>query len=253
MKNNTETRLGSKQWIDQMDIDSSITLMLNNQKEAFHAVKKSLPNIKNAIEKICQRLSKSRNGRIVYVGAGTSARIGVQDGAELLPTFEWPRDRVEFVIAGGKDSLIQSKENAEDSHEDVLNQFSQININKNDCLLSISASGETLFTCSAIVEAKKKGCLTIGIGNNANSTILKNSDCPILLKTGSEVVAGSTRLKAGTAQKICLNIISTQVMTNLGNVKNGMMVNMKPRNKKLRQRKKNICKILKNDQKSLND
>ncbi len=251
MKKDTEKRLSQKFWIDQMNVETSLKFMLENQKEAFFAIKESLKSIKLSVNKITKKLHNSNNSRLIYVGAGTSARIAVQDGAELLPTFNWPKNRVKFVIAGGTQALVEAKENAEDDNKNVMEQLTKINLNSNDCVIAISASGKTLFTVEALNEAKKRNCLTIGISNNSNTPILFNSDCPILLNTGSEAVAGSTRLKAGTAQKICLNLISTQVMTNLGKIKNGMMIFMKPRNEKLRIRKRLIEKTLENDDNQL--
>jgi N-acetylmuramic acid 6-phosphate etherase len=173
---------------------------------------------------------------LVYCGAGTSARIGVQDGAELLPTFNWPADKVAFVIAGGEKALLRAVENAEDSAEDGSSQITQLRVGSDDVVLGIAASGNTPFTVAAVETARRQGALTIGIANNAGSRLLSASDHPILIETGAEAVAGSTRLKAGTAQKIVLNLLSTAVMIQLGRVYRGLMVDMRPTNAKLRQR-----------------
>jgi len=189
-------------------------------------------------------LNQSEKARIIYVGAGTSARLAVQDGVELFPTFGWPKSRVEFLVAGGLGALTQSVEGAEDdslqAKKDVLNK----GINLSDVVIGLAASANTPYTVSAINISKDLGALTIGIGNNLNGKLQKIADYSITLNTGPEIVTGSTRLKAGTAQKICLNLISTMVMIRMGCVKNGLMVNLIPSNKKLLKRKAEIDKII---------
>ena len=182
-------------------------------------------------------MSSSQIGRLIYVGAGTSGRIGVQDGVELFPTFNWPRERVNFIIAGGDKAILEAVENAEDSINEAIQSVKNKKINSKDVLICLAASGNTPFTCKVIEEAFNKGALTIAISNNPEGNILKFGKVKIILDTKEEVIAGSTRLKAGTAQKICLNIISSMVMTKLGRVKNGLMNNMVPTNEKLRKRK----------------
>jgi N-acetylmuramic acid 6-phosphate etherase len=177
-----------------------------------------------------------RGGRIVYVGAGTSGRIGVQDGAELLPTFDWPAEQVAFVIAGGEGALLRAVENAEDSGAEGAARIDEINVGVDDVVLGLAASGNTPFTVAAIEAAGAREALTIGIANNPNARLLAISRHPILLPTGEEPIAGSTRLKAGTAQKVALNLFSTLVMLQLGKVYRGMMVHMRPTNEKLRRR-----------------
>jgi N-acetylmuramic acid 6-phosphate etherase len=193
-----------------------------------------LPAIAAATEAAALRLSGA--GRIVYCGAGTSARIGVQDGAELLPTFNWPAERVAFVIAGGEAALLRAVENAEDSADDGILGIAALAVNADDVVLGIAASGATQFTVAALQAARQRGALTIGIANNAGSPLLAAVDHPVLIETGAEAIAGSTRLKAGTAQKIALNLFSTSVMVQLGHVYRGLMVDMRPTNAKLRRR-----------------
>ena len=180
---------------------------------------------------------------MIYAGAGTSGRIGVQDGVELLPTFGWPKKRLDFIIAGGNIAILKSIENAEDDVSQATDTILKKSVSSEDVVIALAASGNTpVFTCKVLEEASKKGALTVGISNNPNGNLLKFANSKIILDTKEEIIAGSTRLKAGTAQKICLNIISSMVMTKMGRVKNGIMSHMIPVNEKLRQRKSRINK-----------
>jgi N-acetylmuramic acid 6-phosphate etherase len=220
--------------LDRLPAVEQIGLLHESQAEAVAAVQTAVPAIAAAVEAAAERLR--RGGRLVYCGAGTSARIGVQDGAELLPTFNWPAEKVAFVIAGGEKALLRAVENAEDSAEDGAAQIAMLDVGPDDVVLGIAASGNTPFTVAAVQAARGRGALTIGIANNTGSRLLTVSDHPILIETGPEAVAGSTRLKAGTAQKIVLNLFSTAVMIQLCRVYRGLMVDMRPTNAKLRQR-----------------
>lgn len=204
------------------------------QAAAVEAVRPALPALAAAIDAAAPRLR--RGGRLIYVGAGTSARIGVQDGAELLPTFNWPAEQVAFVIAGGERALLRAVENAEDSAEDGAAQIGKLGVGPDDVVIGVAASGATPFTVAAIKAARTNGALTIGIASNAGSPLLGASDHAVLIETGAEPVAGSTRLKAGTAQKVALNLFSTMTMVRLGKVYRGLMVHMRPTNEKLRRR-----------------
>jgi N-acetylmuramic acid 6-phosphate etherase len=186
------------------------------------------------VDRAAERLR--RGGRLIYVGAGTSARIGVQDGAELLPTFNWPGDKVAFVIAGGEAALLRAVENAEDSAETAAQRIGELKVAGDDVVIGVAASGDTPFTVAALKAARARGALTIGIANNPATQLLAETDLPILIETGAEPIAGSTRLKAGTSQKVALNLISTTVMMKLNRVYRGMMVDMRPTNHKLRLR-----------------
>ncbi|MEY2757049.1 MAG: hypothetical protein RIR33_827 [Pseudomonadota bacterium] len=220
--------------LDRLSPVDQVRLLHAGQGEAIAAVERALPAIAAATEAAALRLSGA--GRIVYCGAGTSARIGVQDGAELLPTFNWPAERVAFVIAGGEAALLRAVENAEDSADDGILGIAALAVNADDVVLGIAASGATQFTVAALQAARQRGALTIGIANNAGSPLLAAVDHPVLIETGAEAIAGSTRLKAGTAQKIALNLFSTSVMVQLGHVYRGLMVDMRPTNAKLRRR-----------------
>lgn len=226
--------------IDHLSVSDGVSLMLQEQKNASLEVKKVSKPIERAIEDIHQHLSLNPDGRIIYTGAGTSARIGVQDGVELFPTFNWPNERLEFIIAGGFDALLKAVENAEDNINMAEKIVVEKSINHKDVVIGLAASGNTPFTCKVLEKAKSSKALTIAISNNPRGKILEYGHHKIILNTKEEIIAGSTRLKAGTAQKICLNIISSIVMVKMGRVKNGFMNSMVPTNSKLRLRKKII-------------
>jgi N-acetylmuramic acid 6-phosphate etherase len=226
--------------IDKLNIIDGINLMVDEQKKAATEVKKSTKSINYAINKIFDHLTLYKEGRLIYVGAGTSGRIGIQDGVELYPTFNWPKDRLEYIIAGGTEAILSAVENAEDDILLASDVIKKKTVSFQDVVIGLAASGNTPFTCKVMQEAQQKKALTISISNNPNGKILKFGKVQIVLDTKEEVIAGSTRLKAGTAQKICLNIISSMVMTKMGRVKNGFMNNMVPTNEKLRKRKLSI-------------
>src|SRR4249920_1038733 len=190
--------------------------MIEGQFTAVAAVRAA----RNAlVEAALAAEARLRNGgRLVYVGAGTSGRLAVQDGAELMPTFSWPQDRLVLLMAGGKEALLRSVEGAEDEVSQAERLIRQYVIDGKDVLITVAASGTTPFTLACLREAKRRGALTIGIANNRGTPLLEEADHSIWLDTGAEPIAGSTRLKAGTAQKIALNLISTLVMILLGRV-----------------------------------
>jgi len=241
---NTETLPPENQFIDKLSTKDALKFMLKNQSEVFTVLKKKINDIEFSVNEIALRLLQKPDSRLLYAGAGTSARIGVQDGVELYPTFGWPKKRLDFVIAGGMKSLTKSIENAEDDENDAIKRVEDLNVSHGDVLIGLAASGNTPFTVMAIKKARELGALTVGVTNNVNSKIEKVSEISILINTGFEALAGSTRMKAGTSQKICLNLISTMLMVKLGKVKNGMMVDMKPNNKKLIKRQNFIKNML---------
>ena len=222
--------------IDALDINDAFHLMLDDQSKVIEVINKSKKNILDAIDFLICHVSTHKDSRLIYCGAGTSGRIAVQDAVELLPTFGWPKSRIDFILAGGSQALQNSIENAEDDIEKAKETFIEKKIGYKDVVICIAASGNTSFTNEIMKSSFKCNVPTIAISNNPEGVILKNANFRIVLDTKQEVVAGSTRLKAGTAQKICLNIISTILMTKLGHVKNGMMINMVPTNKKLKER-----------------
>ena len=230
--------------IDHLSLFDGLSLMIKEQKDAALEVKRSINLIEHAIEAIYKHLTLNSKGRLIYVGAGTSARIGVQDGAELFPTFNWPKERLDFIIAGGINALINAVENAEDDTNSAEKIVEDKLISHKDVVIGVAASGNTPFTCRVLEKAKNLNALTIAISNNPDGKILKYGDHKIILNTKAEVIAGSTRLKAGTSQKICLNVISSMVMVKMGRVKNGIMNEMVPTNEKLRLRKKNLINYI---------
>ena len=226
--------------IDKLQTSVALSLMLESQAAAIPALTTALPAIEAAATAAHDRLLANSAGRLIYAGAGTSARIGVQDGAELPPTFNWPKDRLGFLIAGGPSALLGAIENAEDDAAAGAAGFTAIDGGAHDVVIGISASGKTPYTLGAIQAARQSGAMTIGIANNPDTPLLTAADHPILLATGGEIIAGSTRLTAGTAQKICMNLISNMIMIQMGFVANGMMVAMVPTNEKLRHRRDQI-------------
>jgi N-acetylmuramic acid 6-phosphate etherase len=179
-------------------------------------------------------------GRLVYAGAGTSGRLAVQDGAELMPTFSWPEERLVLLMAGGHDALLRSIEGAEDEIEHAERVIRDHVIDTKDVVIAVAASGTTPFTLACMREAKRRGALTIGIANNRGTPLLEEADHPILLDTGAEPIAGSTRMKAGTAQKIALSMLSTLLMISLGRVYDGLMVDVQAVNEKLVRRSEDM-------------
>ena len=236
----TEQTFKKSKPIDHLSSANAILLMIKEHRRASLDVFKAAKSIEIATDKIYQHLNLNPKGRLIYVGAGTSGRIGVQDGVELLPTFSWPKSRLDYIIAGGKAALLNSIENAEDDILEATKIVLTKSINSDDVIIGLAASGNTPFTCKVLEEANKKNALTIAISNNPSGKLLEFGKCQIILDTKEELITGSTRLKAGTAQKICLNIISSLVMLKMGRVKNGKMSHMLPTNQKLRDRRLRI-------------
>ena len=205
------------------------------QMAAVAAMRPALPAIAAAVDAAAVRLAGD-TGRLIYCGAGTSARIGVQDGAELPPTFDWPEHRLAFLIAGGTAALIGAIENAEDRDDLARAEIAALAVTSQDVVIALAASGNTPYTVAAMVAARKTGAITIGIANSPGCKLLDAAEHKVFLETGAEPIAGSTRLKAGTSQKIALNLISTLIMVRLGRVYRGHMVDMVARNAKLRDR-----------------
>jgi N-acetylmuramic acid 6-phosphate etherase len=228
--------------IDLWEPGDILDAMIESQMAAVAAVRPALPAIECAAQAMQARLSG--DGRLIYVGAGTSGRLAVQDGAELIPTFNWPQDRLLLLMAGGKDALLQSAEGAEDEIDQAARLVRQHRIGAADVVIAVAASGTTPFTVSCMREAKRRGAFTIGIANNRSTPLLMEADCPIWLDTGPEPIAGSTRMKAGTAQRVALNLLSTLLMIRLGRVHAGLMVDVQAINAKLIGRSENILRRL---------
>jgi N-acetylmuramic acid 6-phosphate etherase len=220
--------------LDAWQLSSAMEAMWEGQLAAISAIGHALPSITAATEAAKSALGE--RGRIVYVGAGTSGRVAVQDGAELMPTFAWPNQRVGFIVAGGETAFVTSIEGAEDDVIDAVKQVKAARLTPHDVVIAVSASGTTPFTVAALLQAGSSGAVTIGVANNPGTALLESVKFPILIETGRELIAGSTRMKAGTAQKVVLNLISSGIMLRLGRVYRGMMVNMQPTNAKLKRR-----------------
>lgn len=224
--------------IDVWDAEDIAETIVESQFVAVAAVYAVRKQIASAAVAMQARLQD--RGRLIYAGAGTSGRLAVQDGAELAPTFGWPDDRLLLLIAGGEEALFRSVEGAEDDAEGGTTLVAQHAVTAEDVLIAVAASGTTRFTLACLREAKRRGALTLGIANNGPSPILDEADHPIFLNTGSEPIAGSTRLKAGTAQKVALNTLSTLLMTLLGKVYRGLMVDVRAVNEKLVKRSEDM-------------
>jgi N-acetylmuramic acid 6-phosphate etherase len=224
--------------IDVWDPADVLDAMIEGQFAAVAAVRAARPSLARAALALEARLR--HRGRLVYAGAGTSGRLAVQDGAELMPTFSWPEDRLLLLMAGGHEALLQSVEGAEDETEHAVRLVRQHGINAKDALIAVAASGTTPFTLASLREAKQRGALTIGIANNRGTPLLEEAEHPIWLDTGPEPIAGSTRMKAGTAQRIALNLLSSLLMIQLGRVYDGLMVDVQAVNKKLVRRSEDM-------------
>ncbi|MCL6454315.1 MAG: N-acetylmuramic acid 6-phosphate etherase [Alicyclobacillus sp.] len=219
-----------------------ISLMNEAEKSVPLAVEKVLPDIARAIEAIVVRVR--RGGRIFYVGAGTSGRLGILDAAECPPTFSTPPELVQSIIAGGRDAVFEAVENAEDDETAAADELKQRHLVGKDIVVGLSASGRTPFVVGAIRFARQTGALTITVTCNERSVLGQLSEIAIDVNTGPEVLMGSTRLKAGTAQKMVLNMLSTGTMVQLGKVYKNLMVDMKATNHKLQVRANRIVRLV---------
>jgi N-acetylmuramic acid 6-phosphate etherase len=212
--------------------------MIEGQFAAVAAVRTARDALEQAALAIETRLKDG--GRLAYAGAGTSGRLAIQDGAELLPTFGWPADRLLLLLAGGEDALLGAVEGAEDDAEAAASLVRRYRLDACDVVIGVAASGTTPFTVAALRAARRCGALTVGIANNRDTPLLAEADHPIWLDTGPEPIAGSTRMKAGTAQRVALTLLSSLVMMRLGRVYRGLMVEMRAVNVKLQRRSEAI-------------
>jgi N-acetylmuramic acid 6-phosphate etherase len=231
--------------LDRWTSLEAVTAMVEGQFSAIGAVQGAASAIAGAVDGAAARLGEGK-GRLVYAGAGTSGRVAVQDGVELLPTYSWPWERLVFGVAGGEIALMRAVENAEDDREAGRSFVVASNIGPDDVVIGVAASGKTPYTLAVLQAARQAGALTIAMANNPDTPMLSAAEHGILLDTGSEPVCGSTRMKAGTAQKVALNMFSTALMVRLGGVYKGLMVGMQATNAKLRVRASRIVKALSN-------
>lgn len=220
--------------IDRLDTRSMLERIHNEDQVAVDVVTAALPDITRAIDGIVERMRAG--GRLFYVGAGTSGRLGIIDAVECIPTYNTPPELVQGIIAGGEEAFTRSIEAVEDDHQAGAGDLKLRGVTGNDAVVGIAASGRTPFVVGALIYARGIGALTVGIANNAPSQVLDAAEIAIPLNTGAEVIAGSTRMKAGTSQKMVLNMISTATMIQLGKVYGNLMVDVQVKNEKLRQR-----------------
>ena len=209
-----------------------LDVLLGSQQKAVDAVRQASQSLDEAIEMASLRLIEG-DGRLILAGAGASGRLAVQDGAEMWPTFGWPHHRLLLCMAGGQKALLASVEDVEDDADAARAEVLTASVNKSDVLIAVAASGRSAWTCTWLEESRKAGALTIGIASNAGTPLLTSAECPVWLDTGAEVLAGSTRMAAGTAQKIALNLFSTTLMIRLNRTFGNLMVDMAAVNSKL--------------------
>ncbi|MQW23460.1 MULTISPECIES: N-acetylmuramic acid 6-phosphate etherase [unclassified Lactococcus] len=224
--------------LDQMSISEALIKMNSEDKKVAESINSSLKSIQPVIEKAINAFNN--NGRLIYMGAGTSGRLGILDAAECVPTFGVPSTQVVGLIAGGASAMVEAVEGAEDSIELGKDDLKNINLNSNDIVIGIAASGRTPYVIGGLEYANSIGAETASISCNLGSEISKYANYPIEVDCGPEFLTGSTRLKAGTAQKLILNMISTISMVGIGKVYNNLMVDLKPSNAKLVERSKRI-------------
>jgi N-acetylmuramic acid 6-phosphate etherase len=228
----TEQNLAAYSGLDTWSDGEILEAMVASQQRAISAVNAALDDIARASTLVAERYSKG--GKIYYAGAGTSIRVGVQDGSELPATYDIADDRLVYLIAGGRAGLVDTLADAEDDR--TAGADAAKSTTHSDVLIAIAASGTTPYTCAATEQARKNGCAVIAVVNNRHSPLGKLADVEIVLESGPEVVAGSTRMAAGTAQKAALNLLSTLANIKLGGVHDGLMVSMRAENEKLKGR-----------------
>ncbi|MBF2655406.1 N-acetylmuramic acid 6-phosphate etherase [Listeria seeligeri] len=240
MLENLATEERNKKTIDLDTLSPKEILAVMNEEDATvpTAIKNVLPQIELIVSVVIS--SFQNGGRLIYLGAGTSGRLGVLDAAECVPTFGVAKEQVVGLIAGGEKAFVAAIEGAEDSKTLGENDLKQIKLTANDFVIGIAASGRTPYVIGALDYAKSVGAKTGAISCNANAEISAHADIAVEIVTGAEILTGSTRLKAGTAQKLVLNMISTASMVGIGKVYKNLMVDVLPTNKKLEERSKRI-------------
>lgn len=234
----TEARNERTMRLDEMEVTEMLTVMNEEDAKVAGAVKKEIPKIAQAVTAITESLKKG--GRLIYMGAGTSGRIGLLDAVECPPTFGTSPDQVVGLIAGGSNAFIKAVEGAEDRAELGRTDLQNLGLTAKDAVVGIAASGRTPYVIGGLEYAKQVGAKTISISCNKNAVISTISDIAIEIENGPEVLTGSTRLKAGTSQKLVCNMLSTASMIGLGKVYGNLMVDVQPTNEKLADRAKRI-------------
>ena len=234
----TEKRNPNTMHLDQMSVGQVLELMNKEDQQVPKAIAEALGQIEAAVETIIQSLKAG--GRLIYFGAGTSGRLGVLDAAECVPTFGVSQDLVVGLIAGGEQAMVEAVEGAEDSLTLAEEDFKKLNLNANDTVVGIAASGRTPYVIGGLQYAQSIGAKTVSIACNQQAKISRFAQIPVEVDCGPEVLTGSTRLKAGTAQKLILNMLSTVSMIGIGKVYQNLMVDVQATNEKLAERSKRI-------------
>lgn len=234
----TEKRNPNTMHLDQMSVGQVLELMNKEDQQVPEVIAEALGQIEAAVETIIQSLKAG--GRLIYFGAGTSGRLGVLDAAECVPTFGVSPDLVIGLIAGGDKAMVEAVEGAEDSLTLAEEDFKKLNLNANDTVVGIAASGRTPYVIGGLQYAQSIGAKTVSIACNQQAKISRFAQIPIEVDCGPEVLTGSTRLKAGTAQKLILNMLSTVSMIGIGKVYQNLMVDVQATNEKLEERSKRI-------------
>jgi N-acetylmuramic acid 6-phosphate etherase len=241
----TEKRNDATQHLDEMSIQEALTVMNREDQKVALCIEQLLPQIAEVVNLTTQQFNQG--GRIIYIGAGTSGRLGVLDAAECVPTFNTTPEEVIGLIAGGQEAMTQAIEGAEDSEIGAQNDLQNINLTSSDVVIGIAASGRTPYVIGGLKYAQSINAHTVAIACNTNAEISNYAQFPIEVDVGPEVLTGSTRLKSGTAQKLILNMISTITMVGAGKVYGNLMVDVKPTNNKLNDRAitiiQDICNI----------
>lgn len=230
----TETPSTQHAQLDQYSVEALVAALVEDQTHALRAVQAAQPGITAAVQAMAPRIAAG--GRLIYVGAGTSGRLGILDSVELFPTFSWPHERAVALLAGGLGAMFEAVEGAEDDRAKGASDLRLLYPVYNDVVLLVAASGTTPYVLGALQAARTVGALTVGIANNIGTPLTAGADVGITIDTGSEVISGSTRLKAGTAQKIVLNTLSSALMVRLNKVYGNLMVDMHATNAKLVER-----------------
>lgn len=230
----TEMRNPKSMHMDKMSTEEMAKLVITANYDAVKAVEDAATDVAKAVDAIAAAFENG--GRLFYIGAGTSGRMGVLDASECPPTFGVPYELVQGVIAGGKERMFRAGENAEDNYDSGCAVIAECGVTERDVVVGISAAGNAAYVVGAIDTAKARGAVTVGISSNPDTKILNAADIAIFTDTGAEVLTGSTRLKAGTAQKVVLNTLTTCAMAKTGKVYENMMINLAPSNQKLERR-----------------
>lgn len=238
----TEMRNEHSMTIDNMSTSEILSVINNEDLKVALAVQQVLPEVEQAVEKIYYSLKNG--GRLFYVGAGTSGRLGILDAVECPPTYSTPPELVQAVMAGGKKAIEKAVEGAEDSEELGANDLAERGLTEIDVVVGIAASGRTPYVAGALKYAKKIGAATVSLTSNKNAVISQIADVKIEVETGPEVITGSTRMKAATAHKLILNMLTTTTMIKIGKVYENLMVDVKVSNLKLQERAINIVSTI---------